>query len=55
MAAEKSDLIILTKESFEEYLKNDNKQEMQTSNLNKLIQFLEKVPIFKQFSKSLLV
>ncbi|CAD8117618.1 unnamed protein product [Paramecium sonneborni] len=55
MAAEKSDLIILTKENFEEYLKNDSKQEMQTANLNKLIQFLEKVPIFKMFSKSLLV
>lgn len=37
MAAERSDLIILTKENFEEYLKNDTEKSMQTANLNKLI------------------
>jgi cAMP-dependent protein kinase regulator len=55
MAHEKSDLIILTKEHFEEYLKKDTKSEMQTANLNKLLSFLEKVPIFAMFSKELLV
>ncbi|CAD8198186.1 unnamed protein product [Paramecium octaurelia] len=55
MAAEKSDLIVLTKETFDEYLNKDNKQEMQTANLNKLLSFLERVPIFSMVQKSMLV
>lgn len=50
IAAEKSDIIILEKNIFQEYIK-----EMKTVHLNKMLLFLESLPVFSMFSQDLLV
>lgn len=58
IANEKSDLIVLEKEAFSEYIKtlnNETSTEMKTVHLNKLLLFLESLPVFAMFNKDLLV
>ena len=50
IANERSDLIILEKNIFQEYIK-----EMKTVHLNKMLLFLESLPVFSMFSQDLLV
>ncbi|CAD8098485.1 unnamed protein product [Paramecium sonneborni] len=53
---ERSDLIVLEKDAFQEYMKTiDNSNEMKTVALNRLLQFLESLPVFQMFNKDLLV
>ncbi|CAD8181144.1 unnamed protein product [Paramecium octaurelia] len=56
IANERSDLIVLEKDAFQEYMKTiDNTNEMKTVALNRLLQFLESLPVFQMFNKDLLV
>lgn len=58
IANERSDMIVLEKDVFQELMKtlnNDEQHEMKTVHLNKLLLFLESLPVFALFNKDLLV